>query len=124
MSGYWRFGIYFFAVLLVVAGMLGVSFLLGERHREQATGEPYESGIVSFGSAHLRVSAKFYLVALAFVIFDLEAVYIFAWAVSLYGVGWSGFVEMAVFIAFLLAGLIYLWRNGALDWNTPDRIER
>lgn len=97
--------------------MIALSYVLGERHKERATDAPYESGVVSFGSARLRLSAKFYLVALFFVIFDLEATFIFAWAVALYDVGWKGYIEMSVFIVILFAALIYLWRLGALDWN-------
>lgn len=117
----WPLAVYFAAVLVVVAGMLGLSYVLGERHKERATGEPYESGIVSTGSARLRLSAKFYLVAMLFVIFDLEAVFIFAWAVALRELGWIGYAEVIVFIGILLAALIYLWRVGALDWGTPGR---
>lgn len=95
--------------------MLGASFLLGERHKERATGEPYESGMVITGSARLRFDARFYLIAVFFVIFDLEAVFIFGWAVALRELGWPGYVEAVIFIGVLLAGLVYLWRLGALD---------
>ena len=78
----WPLAVYFAVVILLVAGMLSLSYLLGQRHRARATGEPYESGVVSTGSARLRFSAQFYLVAMLFVIFDLEAVFIFAWAVA------------------------------------------
>ena len=102
--------------------MLGLSALLGERtRRTPATDEPYESGIVSTGGARYRMSARFYLVAMFFVIFDLEAVFIFAWAVSARESGWPGFVEITVFIGILLAALIYLWRLGALDWGPRGR---
>ncbi len=85
------------------------------------TGEPYESGIVSTGAAHDRLSVHYYLVAMFFVIFDLEAVFIFAWAVALRQAGWAGFVEVAVFIGILIAALAYLWRLGALDWGPGKR---
>ena len=78
----WPLGVYFALVLLLVAGMLVVSYLLGQRHHQRSTGEPYEGGILSEGSARVRLSAKFYLVAMFFVIFDLEAVFLFAWAVT------------------------------------------
>ena len=74
----WPLGVYFALVLLLVAGMLLLSYFLGQRHREPATGAPYEGGILSEGSAHVRLSAKFYLIAMFFVIFDLEAVFLFA----------------------------------------------
>jgi len=113
----WPLVVYFVSVLLLVGGMVGVSYVLGERHREPATGEPYESGIVSTGSAHLRISVKFYLVAVFFVVFDLEAVFIFAWAVALRDVGWSGYIEALIFIGVLATTLVYLWREGALEWG-------
>src|SRR5215472_2922057 len=93
----WALGIYAGIVLLLVAGMLVVSYLLGQRHSAPATGEPYESGILSEGSAHVRLSAKFYLVAVFFVVFDLEAVFLFAWAVSARALGWPAFWEAVVF---------------------------
>ena len=111
----WPLGIYFGIVLVLVAGMLLVSYILGQRHVDPATDETYESGIVSEGSAHVRLSAKFYLIAVFFVIFDLEAVFLFAWAVSAQALGWPAFWEAVVFVAVLLAALIYLWRVGALD---------
>jgi NADH-quinone oxidoreductase subunit A len=114
----WPLALYFVAVIALAATMIGLSYLLGERHNDRATGTPYESGVISFGSARLRISAKFYLVALFFVIFDLEAVFIYAWAVALYDVGWTGYIEISIFIAILFATLVYLWRMGALDWST------
>lgn len=112
----WPIVIYSVVVIVLVAGMLAVSSVLGERHREPATGAPYESGILSQGSAHLRLSAKFYLVAMFFVIFDLEAVFIFLWAIAGRELGWAGYSEVLVFIGVLAAALAYLWRVGALDW--------
>jgi len=113
----WPLGVYFALVLLLVAGMLLVSYLLGQRHREPATGSPYESGILSEGSARVRLSAKFYLVAMFFVIFDLEAVFLFAWAVAARALGWPAFWETVVFVGILVAALVYLWRIGALEWS-------
>jgi NADH-quinone oxidoreductase subunit A len=117
----WPLALYFILVLILVAVMLGLSYVLGQRHRERATGEPYESGIVSTGSARLRLAAKYYLVAMFFVVFDLEAVFIFAWAVAFREVGWAGYIQVLVFIGVLVAALIYLWRLGALDWGTTRR---
>ncbi len=87
----WPLLVYFAAVLLVVGSMIVGSWLLGPRHREPATGEPYESGIRSTGSARLRFAARFYLVAMFFLIFDLEAVFLFAWAVAARELGWAGY---------------------------------
>jgi NADH-quinone oxidoreductase subunit A len=113
---------YALLVLGLAAVMLWLSWVLGQRTRmDTATAEPFESGIVSTGSARYRISAKFYLVAMMFVIFDLEAVYIFAWAVAARESGWPGYIEMLVFVAILLAGLVYLWRIGALEWGPGNK---
>jgi NADH-quinone oxidoreductase subunit A len=117
----WPVLFYVFAVLAIVATMIGASSLLGERHRERATGEPYESGVVSTGTARVRFDVKFYLIAVFFVIFDLEAVFLFAWAVALREAGWQGFIEMTIFIVVLAAALVYLWREGALAWTSGSR---
>jgi NADH-quinone oxidoreductase subunit A len=117
----WPLVLYFFAVVFLAAAILGLSHFLGQRHREGATGVPYESGIVSTGTARLRIPAEFYLVALFFVIFDLESVFLFAWAVAGRELGWAGYVEMLIFVVILAAALVYLWRDGALDWGTSRR---
>ena len=114
----WPLGVYVLAVVILVSLMIVLSSLLGERHREKQTGEPYESGIVSTGTARVRFDIKFYLIAMFFVIFDLEAVFIFAWAVSIRENGWLGYGEMLVFIGVLTATLVYLWRIGALEWRS------
>ncbi|NIR47612.1 NADH-quinone oxidoreductase subunit A [candidate division KSB1 bacterium] len=113
--------VYFIGVLVVVGVMLGLSFVLGQRHRERATGEPFESGIQTTGSARLRFSARFYLVAMLFVIFDLEAALIFGWAVAAQDLGWAGYWGMLVFVVILAAGLIYEWKVGALDWSSKSK---
>ncbi|MEW6348286.1 MAG: NADH-quinone oxidoreductase subunit A [Thermodesulfobacteriota bacterium] len=110
----WPFAVHLFAVLALIAGILVLSRFLGETHRQRATGEPYESGTVISGSAQLPVDAKFYLIAVFFVIFDLETLFIMAWALGVREAGWIGYVEAVVFIGVLLAGLVYLWRVGAL----------
>jgi NADH-quinone oxidoreductase subunit A len=117
----WPLGVYFALVLLLVAGMLVVSYLLGQRHHQRATGAPYEGGILSEGSARVRLSAKFYLVAMFFVIFDLEAVFLFAWAVTARSLRWPAFWEAVIFVGVLAAALLYLWRVGALDWSSSSK---
>lgn len=116
-----------FAIFLIVAIGLCCLMLVGGWFRRSRTREvknvPFESSIDSVGSARLRLSAKFYLVAMFFVIFDVEALYLFAWSTSIRESGWVGFVEAAIFIFVLLAGLVYLVRIGALDW-TPARSRR
>ncbi|MFZ0589252.1 MAG: NADH-quinone oxidoreductase subunit A [Bryobacteraceae bacterium] len=117
----WPLAIYFAIVCVLAVAMLGLSYVLGQRHHDRATGSPYESGIISEGTARVRLSAKFYLVAMFFVIFDLEAVFIFAWAVSVREAGWLGYGEVVVFIGILVATLAYLWRVGALDWRSGQQ---
>ena len=117
----WPLAVYFAIVIALVVVLLGLSALLGQRHLERATGLPYESGVASTGSARLRFGARFYLLAVFFVIFDLEAAFIFAWAVALREIGWSGYIEGVVFVGVLLAALTYLWRIGGLDFVTPHR---
>ncbi len=112
----WLLAVYAGAVILLVAAILAASYILGQRHREPATDSPYEGGILSEGSAHVRLSVKFYLVAMFFVIFDLEAVFIFLWAIAGRELGWTGYAEVLVFIGVLIAALAYVWRVGALDW--------
>ncbi len=119
----WPLGLYFLIALVVAGSMIGLSFVLGERHSDRATGQPYESGIVSTGSARVRLSVKFYIVAMLFVIFDLEAVFIFAYAVAYEEVGWPGYAGMVVFVAILVVALIYEYRMGALDWE-PVRLRQ
>lgn len=114
-------GVYFVSVIVLVTGMLALSAVLGQRRRERATGQPYESGIVSTDSAQLRFSAEFYLVAMLFVIFDLEAVFLFAWAIAVPEVGWAGYTVVLLFIGIVVATLLYEWRMGALDWAPGGR---
>jgi NADH-quinone oxidoreductase subunit A len=113
----WPVVLYFAAVLAVVAGMLGISFVLGQRHSERGTGLPYECGINATGSARVRVASDFFRIAIFFVVFDLESVFIFAWATSVRALGWTGYIEILVFTAVLLAALVYLWREKALEMN-------
>ncbi len=120
----WPLAAYFVAVVFVVTGILGLSYVLGQRHHDGATGEPYESGIVSTGSARMRFDAKFYLNAMFFVIFDLESVFVVAWAVALHQAGWAGYIAMFIFISVILVALVYLWRAGALDWGPIRRRRR
>ena len=121
LAQYWAFAVYLLVIAAVCAFMLGLSYLLGGRAKGRAKTDPFESGVVSSGSARLRLSAKFYLVAMFFVIFDVEALFLYAWAVSVREVGWAGFIEAFIFINLLLAGLFYLHRIGGLDWAPASR---
>jgi NADH-quinone oxidoreductase subunit A len=120
----WPIAVYLIAVVAITAGMLGLSHVLGQRHREPETDLPYEGGIAAYGTARIPVAAPYYLVAMMFVIFDLEAVFVFAWAVAARESGWTGFVEIAVFVFVLAVGLVWLWRTGALDWSPQARARR
>ena len=129
-DAFWPLVIYSMFVGVVVAVMLVVPGLLGERHQrkpsrrgERGTGQAYESGVAPTGSAKLRIPLQYYLVAMLFVIFDLEAVYLYGWAVSAREAGWPGFVAAAIFITLLMIALVYLSRVGALDWSRQrDRL--
>ncbi len=116
--------LYFFLSVALAAGMVAISWFLGERHRDRATGEAYESGIAPTGSARIRFDVRYYLVAMFFVVFDLEAVFLVAWAIALREAGWAGYAAILVFIAILIAALVYLWRIGALEWGTPREVYR
>lgn len=108
-------------VLAVVVTMLGLSFFLGQKINRKYKNTPFESGIISVGSAQFRISVHFYLTAILFIIFDLEVVFLFAWAVAVEQAGWPGFIEISVFIFILIVALVYLWRIGALDWRTETQ---
>ncbi len=114
----WPLVLYFGLVLFVVVVMMGLSYVLGERHRGLAMEQPYEAGMLPTGPARLRFDVRFYLIAIFFVIFDLEAAFLFAWAVAARELGWSGYAEAVIFTLILVAGLVYLWRTGALQMGT------
>lgn len=118
----WFLVVYFAAVLALVGGMIGASFALGQRHLARATIEPFESGMIPVADARLRFPMQFYLVAMLFVIFDLESVFIYAWAIAIRPAGWNGYIAILGFIGLLLAALIYLWRIGALNWGPRPRM--
>jgi NADH-quinone oxidoreductase subunit A len=115
------FLVYFIAVLLLVATMLGLSFVLGQHRANKATNMPFESGVLSVGSSQIHLSVEFYLVAIFFVIFDLETVFIFAWAVAFFELGWEGFAAVVLFILILGVALVYELSTGALDWGIKSR---
>ena len=119
---HWAFAVYVIGAICICLTMIGLAALLGGRAYGRAKNKPFESGVDSVGNARLRFSAKFYLVAMFFVIFDVEALYLFAWSVSVRESGWVGFIEATIFITLLLVGLLYLWRIGALDWAPKKRV--
>ena len=114
--------VYFGAVLLLVLTMLGLSYVLGQRRSNKATDMPFESGVVAVGNSQIQLSVEFYLIAIFFVIFDLETVFIFAWAIAFFELGWQGYFAILVFIVVLGVALIYEWRSGALEWGVKTRV--
>jgi len=119
--GFWPFLVYAMAVIAIAGIMIGLSHVLGERHSEKTTGEPYESGIAPTGNARLRFSSHFYLIAMFFVIFDLDAAFIIAWAVSFREVGIPGYIGIVVFIFILIAVLLYELKIGALNFGPQGK---
>ncbi len=104
-------------VLVIVIALLCVSLLLGPRRRTVPKDLPYESGTSTPGTARQRFSVHFYLIAMLFILFDVEAVFLFSWAISAKSLGLLGFVEVSAFVAVLGLGLGYAWRKGALSWG-------
>ncbi len=119
---FWPFLIYGVAVLLIVSVMLGLSYILGERHKEKLTDEPFESGIPPTGNARLRFSSHFYLIAIFFVIFDLDAVFILVWAISFRELGIAGYIGILIFIGILITVLAYEIGIKALDFGPKGKI--
>jgi NADH-quinone oxidoreductase subunit A len=115
MSALLSLAVYLVLVVLLVGLLMLVTHLSGERHFQRGTGTPYESGVPVTGSARLRFAADFYLIAVFFVIFDISAVFLFAWAVAARELGWPGYIAALVFMAETVIGLAYLWRKGAFD---------
>lgn len=118
----WPFLVYGIAVVCLVSGMLTLSYFLGERHIEHATGETYEGGILATGTARLRFPIHFYIIALFFVIFDVEAAFIFSWAIAIRAVGWAGYWIILFFMGVSGVVLVYLWRIGALNFGPDGQI--
>ena len=117
----WAIIAFVIGVTFLCVFMLTVPLLLGGKSWGRSKQEKFESGVDGAGGARIRLSAKFYLVAIFFVVFDLEALYLYAWANSVREVGWIGFIAAAIFILVLLVGLIYELSTGALNWAPSDR---
>ena len=122
----WPFLVYGLSVVGLLAATLGIAWAMGMRTRHtDSTDLPFESGVVPVGSAdQTRLSIEFYLIAMFFVIFDLETIFIFAWAVAFFELGWQGYLGAAAFIVILLAALVYELSTGALDWGVLSRQSR
>ena len=102
--------------MALAAGLLTVSYLLGKRVRNRVKDIPYESGMIPTGDARERFSVKFYLVGMLFILFDIEAIFLYPWVVVYRELKMFGFVEMLIFVVLILYGFFYIWKKGALDW--------
>lgn len=120
-TGLWPFLAYGAGVLVMLFTMLALARALGRHRANAATNIPFESGVLPVGSAQVQFSVDFYLVAILFVLFDLETVFLVAWAVAFLELGWAGFVSAAVFIVVLVVALLYALRCGVLDWGNKRR---
>jgi NADH-quinone oxidoreductase subunit A len=104
----------------LAATLVAISTLLGKRARSPLKDTPYESGMAPIGSAAERFSVKFYLVGMIFILFDIEAVFLYPWVVVYRDLGLFGFTEMFVFVVVVLVGFFYVWKKGALDWSLAE----
>ena len=103
--------------LLVGVGPMLIGFLLGPHRPDPAKSSPYECGFEAFEYARMKFDVRYYLVAILFILFDLEIAFLFPWAVVLKEIGMFGFVGMLVFLAILVVGFVYEWKKGALEWE-------
>lgn len=123
LQTYFPIGVVLLAALVLAVVMLSLAGLLGPRRYSEVKNAPFECGSIPVGSARDRFSVKFYVVAILFIVFDIEAIFLYPWAVLLLpsegypGLGWPGFISMGIFAATLLAGLVYVWKKGVLDWS-------
>jgi len=117
LTAYLPILIHFGIVVIMALGMIGLSAWIGVKRPSREKLSPYECGIQPVGDARERFSVSYYLVAMLFILFDVEAVFLYPWAVVYKSLKWAGFVEMFLYIAILMAGYLYLWKKGALDWT-------
>jgi NADH-quinone oxidoreductase subunit A len=118
---YWPVLLQVIVAMAVATGMIGISYILGHKVRNRVKDMPYECGITPTGSARERFSVKFYLVGMLFILFDIEAIFLYPWAVVYRELKMFAFFEMLLFIALVLAGFFYIWKKGALDWSGEPR---
>src|SRR5215469_3889275 len=106
---------------VLAAALIAISYIFGKKVRNRVKDTPYESGMVPTGDARQRFSVKFYLVAMLFILFDIEAIFLYPWVVVYRELKMFGFIEMLVFVVLILSGFFYIWKKGALDWAHSDR---
>jgi len=107
----------------LAGGMILLSHLIGKHKWTAAKNSPYECGIIPTGDAQQRFSVKFYMVAMLFILFDVEAIFLYPWAVIARELKMFGFWEMLVYIGIVLVGFFYVWKKGALDWNKAEKVD-
>ena len=118
MSGSYIPLLILFGVSVVNALGMGIaSHILSPRRPTPPKNMPYESGMIPLGDTRLRFSVKFYVVAISFIVFDLETIFLIPWAVEMRELGWGAFVAVSLFVAVLALGLVYEWRKGGLEWE-------
>ena len=121
VPGIFSLGVYTLVVAALVGLLLAASAFIGERKPTAEKLRPYESGIIPTGTARLKYPVPFYLVAIFFLIFDVEGAFIFSWAIAARELGWAGWLQIAFFIVVLLLGLVYIWEKGGLEWGPTGK---
>lgn len=121
LHGLVSLGLYGGIAIGLILLILVMAWALGQKTHSKTKHQPYESGILPTGTARLREPVPFYLVAIFFIVFDVEAIFIVSWAVAYDLLGWAGFFQISFFIVILFLGLVYLWRKGGLDWGPRGR---
>jgi NADH-quinone oxidoreductase subunit A len=119
-AGLFSLGLFALLCLGFIIAMLMVSSLIGERRYSKEKMRPYECGVIPTGTARLRYPVPFYLVAIFFLLFDIEAAFVFSWAVAFRELGWQGWLEILFFIVMQMLGLVYVWKKGGFEWG-PTR---
>ena len=107
--------------IAVAGGMIGASAVLGRRVKDAVKSSPYESGMKPIGNARERFSVKFYLVGMVFILFDIEAIFLYPWAVVYRQLGLFAFFGMLLFIALVMCGFFYIWKKGVLNWSVDEQ---
>jgi NADH-quinone oxidoreductase subunit A len=115
--------LHFLLALAIAVAMVVLSTILGKRRYSPVKDQAYECGMDPIGDARERFSVKFYLVAMLFVLFDVEVVFLYPWAIVFRDLGWFGWFEMVIYLGIVLTGFVYIWKKGVLDWSKTYRSE-